>query len=67
VELPEDVWIRAERNARRLHAAGVVLRMPDLLVLTLADAADLQLLHCDKDFDRAMNLKEFARLRVSAT
>jgi predicted nucleic acid-binding protein len=66
VELPEDIWTRAEQTAGRLHAAGVVLRMPDLLILTLADATDFQLLHCDKDFDRALNLKEFARLRIGS-
>jgi predicted nucleic acid-binding protein len=66
VDLPEDIWTRAEQNAGRLHAAGVVLRLADLLILTLADATDLQLLHCDKDFDRALHLKEFARLRVNS-
>jgi|GEM_PF-920765 len=66
VDLPEDIWIRAEQTAGRLHAAGVVLRMPDLLILTLAEATGLQLLHCDKDFDRALNLKEFARLRIGS-
>lgn len=64
LELPEDLWERAGRIAGRLHSHGVVLRMADLLVLTTADAADLKLLHCDKDFDRALKLKEFARLRV---
>jgi predicted nucleic acid-binding protein len=64
LEMPDDLWTRAEQNAVRLHAAGVVLRMPDLLVLTLADSADLKLLHCDKDFDRALKLKDFARLRI---
>jgi predicted nucleic acid-binding protein len=64
LEMPADIWIRAGRNAERLHAAGVVLRMPDLLVLTLADALDLKLLHCDKDFDRALRLRDFVRLGV---
>jgi predicted nucleic acid-binding protein len=65
LEMPEDIWTQAEQNAVRLHAAGVVLRMPDLLILTLADTADLKLLHCDKDFDRALKLKDFARLRLA--
>ena len=64
LDLPEGVWARAEQNAVRLHAAGVVLRMPDLLILTLADTADLKLLHCDKDFDSALKLRDFARLRI---
>jgi len=64
LELPADIWTRAEQNAGRLHGAGVVLRMPDLLVLTLADAADLKLLHCDRDFDRALKLRDFARLKL---
>lgn len=64
VEPPEDLWERVARNAATLHAAGVVLRMPDLLVLTMAEALDCRLLHCDKDFDRALKLKPFARLRV---
>ena len=64
LEMPADIWTKAEKNAVTLHAAGVVLRMPDLLVLTMADDADLKLLHCDKDFDRALKLKEFARLRL---
>ena len=64
LEMPEAIWSKAEQNAARLHAAGVVLRMPDLLVLTLADAADLKLLHCDKDFGRAFKLRDFARLKI---
>ena len=64
LDMPGDIWTRAEQNARRLQAAGVVLRMPDLLVLTLADAADVTLLHCDQDFDRACKRREFARLQV---
>jgi predicted nucleic acid-binding protein len=64
LEMPEDIWDQAEQNAIRLHAAGVVLRMPDLLVLTLADATGCKLLHCDKDFDRALKQRDFARLRV---
>ena len=64
LEMPVDIWMKAEQNALRLHAAGVVLRMPDLLILTLADSADLKLLHCDKDFDRALKLRDFARLRI---
>jgi len=61
---PDDLWERAAGNAATLHAAGVVLRMPDLLVLTLAQATDSRLLHCDKDFERALKLRSFARLRV---
>ena len=64
LEMPEDIWTRAEQNALRLHAAGVVLRMPDLLIMTLADAANLKLLHCDTDFDRALKLGDFARLTI---
>jgi predicted nucleic acid-binding protein len=64
LDLPAGLWAKAEQNAGRLHAAGVVLRMPDLLILTLADAADLKLLHCDQDFDRALKLRDFARLRL---
>jgi predicted nucleic acid-binding protein len=64
LEMPEDIWDQAEQNAIRLHAAGVVLRMPDLLILTLADATDCKLFHCDKDFDRALKLRDFAHLRV---
>lgn len=59
-----DLWDRAAQQAAVLHAAGVVLRMPDLLVLTQADALGLQLLHCDQDFDRALRLKPFVGLRV---
>ena len=64
VDPPEDLWERAARHAATLHAAGIVLRMPDLLVLTMAEAMDFRLLHCDKDFDRPLKLKPFARLRV---
>jgi predicted nucleic acid-binding protein len=64
IEMPEGIWDQAERHAIRLHAAGVVLRMPDLLVLTLADATGCKLLHCDKDFDRALKLRDFSQLRV---
>jgi len=64
VEPPADLWERAARHAATLHAAGIVLRMPDLLVLTVAEAMDFKLLHCDKDFDRPLKLKPFARLRV---
>jgi len=63
-EMPENIWTRAEQNAVRLHSAGVVLRMPDLLILTVADIADLKLLHCDKNFARALKLNDFSRLRV---
>ena len=64
VDLPDDIWERAAQIAGTLHAEGVVLRMPDLLVLALADAMNFQLLHCDKDFDRPLRLKRFARLRL---
>lgn len=64
LEMPADIWTKAEQHAARLHDAGVVLRMPDLLILTLADVADRKLLHCDKDFDRALKLRDFARLRL---
>lgn len=64
LEMPVDIWTKAEQNAAILHAAGVVLRMPDLLVLTIADAADLKLLHCDKDFDRAFKQRDFVRLKI---
>jgi predicted nucleic acid-binding protein len=64
LEPPDDLWERAAGHAATLHASGVVLRMPDLLVLTMAQATDSRLLHCDKDFDRALKLRPFARLRV---
>jgi predicted nucleic acid-binding protein len=64
IELPDDIWTEAARNAGKLHAEGIVLRMPDLLVITLADVMDFKLLHCNKDFDRPLKLKQFARLRV---
>jgi hypothetical protein len=56
--------IGAKCDASELQAEGVVLRMPDLLVFTLADVMNFKLLHCDKDFDRPLKLKQFARLRV---
>ena len=64
VDPPEDLWERAARHAATLHTAGIVLRMPDLLVLTMAEAMNFRLLHSDKDFDRPLKLKPFARLRV---
>lgn len=64
LEPPDELWERAARNAATLHAAGVILRMPDILVLTTAEASDCRLLHCDRDFDRALRLKSFARLRM---
>lgn len=64
IEAPADLWKRAAHLAGKLHAEGVVLRMPDLLVFTLADALDMKLLHCDKDFERALKLKAFSRLRI---
>lgn len=64
VEPIADLWDRAARQAAVLHSAGVVLRMPDLLVLTQAEALGLKLLHCDRDFDRALRLKPFAGLRI---
>jgi predicted nucleic acid-binding protein len=64
IDPPPDLWERAAGHAALLHAAGVVLRMPDLLVLTMAEATDSRLLHCDKDFDRALKLRPFARLRL---
>jgi len=30
----------------------------------MAEATECRLLHCDKDFDRALKLKPFARLRM---
>ena len=65
LEMPADIWTKAEQNAVRLHAAGVVLRMPDLLILTLAGETDCKLLHCDKDFDRALKLRDFTRLKIA--
>ena len=62
VPMPEEIWEKAEAAAVRLHQSGVVLRAADLLILTVADLADLKLLHCDRDFDRALKLKAFARL-----
>lgn len=59
-----DLWERAAQHAAVLHSAGVVLRMPDLLVLTQAEALGLRILHCDRDFDRALKLKPFVGLRV---
>jgi predicted nucleic acid-binding protein len=64
VDLPDDIWERSAQLAGQLQAEGVVLRMPDLLVFTLADVMNFKLLHCDKDFDRPLKLKQFARLRV---
>ncbi len=32
IDPPDDLWDRSAKNAAILHAAGVVLRMPDLLV-----------------------------------
>ena len=64
IELPDDIWGRAAKNAGLLHAGGAVLRMSDLLVLTLADVMDFKLLHCDKDFERPLKMKQFSRLRL---
>jgi predicted nucleic acid-binding protein len=64
VDLPDDIWERSAQLAGQLQAEGVVLRMPDLLVFTLADVMNFKLLHCDKDFDRPLKLKQFTRLRV---
>ena len=62
VPMPDEVWEKAETTAAELHQSGVMLRVADLLILTVADLADLKLLHCDRDFDRALKLKAFARL-----
>jgi predicted nucleic acid-binding protein len=62
---PTELWERAANHAATLRAAGVVLRMPDLLVLTMAEMSDCGLLHCDHDFDRALKLRPFARLRAA--
>lgn len=62
---PESaLWSRAEGLAQSLHKEGIILRMPDLLVLTLAHMEDLKLLHTDQDFDRPLKLKAFSRLRM---
>ena len=62
--LTEADGVEAERLATVLRNEGLVLAATDLLVLTVAHRLGVPLLHHDKDFDRALKLKEFVRLRV---
>ena len=63
--LTEDDGQRAESLAARLREKGRFLSAPDLLVFTVAQRLGAKLLHCDSDFDRVLELPEFAPMRLS--